>query len=192
VLPTLLPPHSAIRASALALELREVHKTYRAGIPGCLARAEALRGIELRVCAGEVVGIIGERGAGKTTLLLCAAGLLRADRGTITRFGTAGGAGAAQAIYLPARTRPLPALSSAILRGARILLLDDALPALGDRAVALLRALARRGLAIIITGRELPPVGDVATRFMQLEGGRLHALPPVRHVRRVAEEAMQR
>lgn len=69
------------------LELRGVFKRYRAGIPGCSAAIDALRGIDLFVRSGEIVGIAGPPGAGKTTLLLCAAGLLRPDAGTVSWFG---------------------------------------------------------------------------------------------------------
>jgi ABC-2 type transport system ATP-binding protein len=47
----------------------------------------ALDGVSLRVEAGEVFGLIGPNGAGKTTLLSIAAGLSRADAGTVTLFG---------------------------------------------------------------------------------------------------------
>jgi ABC-type multidrug transport system ATPase subunit len=70
-----------------ALSLLKVSKTYRAGVPGCQARVEVLRGVDLDVLQGEVLGVAGGRGAGKTTLLLCAAGLLRLDSGAIRWFG---------------------------------------------------------------------------------------------------------
>jgi ABC-2 type transport system ATP-binding protein len=70
------------------LSLDAVTRTYRAGVPGCLARVEVLRGVDLQVTQGEILGVAGLRGAGKTTLLLCAAGLLRPDSGAITWFGS--------------------------------------------------------------------------------------------------------
>ena len=73
---------------ALALTLRDVHRSYRAGIAGCSATVQALRGIDLELAEGEIVGIVGERGAGKTTLLQCAAGQLKPDRGTVSWFGS--------------------------------------------------------------------------------------------------------
>jgi ABC-2 type transport system ATP-binding protein len=45
---------------------------------------QVLRGIELEVNPGEVVGLIGPNGAGKTTLMSCLLGYLHPDGGTIT------------------------------------------------------------------------------------------------------------
>jgi branched-chain amino acid transport system ATP-binding protein len=61
------------------LELDGVHVFY--GV------IEALRGISLRVDAGEVVTLIGSNGAGKSTTLRAIAGLNRARRGRITFEG---------------------------------------------------------------------------------------------------------
>jgi ABC-2 type transport system ATP-binding protein len=46
-----------------------------------------LRGIDLEIPRGRVVGLLGKNGAGKTTLLKCALGLLKVDAGTATVFG---------------------------------------------------------------------------------------------------------
>ncbi len=50
----------------------------------------ALRGIELRVDAGEVVGVVGPNGAGKTTLLKTLAGIITPDRGRLHVRGRVG------------------------------------------------------------------------------------------------------
>jgi len=70
-----------------ALSLRDIAKTYRAGMRGCAARIDALRSVSFDVAPGELIGLLGPNGAGKSTLLLCLAGLLRPDRGTIAWFG---------------------------------------------------------------------------------------------------------
>jgi ABC-2 type transport system ATP-binding protein len=53
------------------------------GLHKRLGRVEALRGVELSVEAGALVGLVGPDGAGKTTLLRCIAGLYRADEGHV-------------------------------------------------------------------------------------------------------------
>ena len=70
-----------------ALQLLDVYRAYRAGIPKCSAAVQVLRGATLEVSAGEIVGVAGAPGAGKTTLLQLAAGIQRPDRGAIAWFG---------------------------------------------------------------------------------------------------------
>ncbi len=48
-----------------------------------LGGAEVLRGVDLAVDAGGLVGLVGPDGAGKTTLLRCIAGLYRPDGGSV-------------------------------------------------------------------------------------------------------------
>jgi ABC-2 type transport system ATP-binding protein len=50
---------------------------------------EALRGLDLRVRAGEIYGLLGPNGSGKTTFIRCVAGLLRPEAGTLTVLGQA-------------------------------------------------------------------------------------------------------
>jgi D-methionine transport system ATP-binding protein len=80
------------------IELEQVHKSYALGP----RRVTALRGVDLRVEAGEVFGIIGASGAGKSTLLRLINLLERPDSG---REQVAG--------------QDLLALDEAGLRGAR-------------------------------------------------------------------------
>src|SRR5688500_2067186 len=69
------------------LSLRNVSKSYHAGIRGCSAAVTVLRDVDLNVFAGEIVAIAAAPAAGKTTLLMCAAGLIRPDRGAVSWFG---------------------------------------------------------------------------------------------------------
>lgn len=58
-----------------ALALTELHKSYGA--------KTALRGVDLEVGPGEVVGLLGPNGAGKSTLTKIACGLVRATSGSV-------------------------------------------------------------------------------------------------------------
>ena len=59
--------------------------------------ATALAGVDLRVAAGTVVGLVGPNGSGKTTLLHAAAGLVTVDAGSIRVVGAPAGSRAARA-----------------------------------------------------------------------------------------------
>ncbi|MBN9122654.1 MAG: ABC transporter ATP-binding protein [Planctomycetes bacterium] len=61
------------------LEITDIRKRYGTTV--------ALDGVSLTVEAGEVFGLLGPNGAGKTTLLSIAAGLTRADGGSVKLFG---------------------------------------------------------------------------------------------------------
>jgi branched-chain amino acid transport system ATP-binding protein/neutral amino acid transport system ATP-binding protein len=56
-------------------------------VAGYSAADEVLRGVDLFVDPGEIVGVIGPNGAGKSTLLKTIAGLLKPGRGHITFEG---------------------------------------------------------------------------------------------------------
>ncbi|MFL6117435.1 MAG: ATP-binding cassette domain-containing protein [Catenulispora sp.] len=57
------------------------------GLTKSFAGADAVRGVDLAVTAGEIVGFLGPNGAGKTTTLRMLTTLLRPDSGTATVAG---------------------------------------------------------------------------------------------------------
>jgi ABC-2 type transport system ATP-binding protein len=59
---------------------RQVHKAF--------GTTRALDGLDLEVRPGEVHGFLGPNGSGKSVTLRIVLGLLRADRGAVTLFGT--------------------------------------------------------------------------------------------------------
>ena len=62
------------------------------------ARAMVIRGVNLRVAAGEVVALLGANGAGKTTTLRVVSGLVPATAGTVKVLGAGIGRGSAYKI----------------------------------------------------------------------------------------------
>jgi ABC-2 type transport system ATP-binding protein len=72
-----------------ALAVRRLTKRY--------GRVEALRGVDLEVGEGELVGLLGPNGAGKSTLVKVACGLVRATGGEAEVCGSAAGSVAARA-----------------------------------------------------------------------------------------------
>ncbi len=72
---------------APAVVVEDLHKTVAVGFRR--RKVEILRGVDLTVAEGEVVGLLGPNGAGKTTTLKIVLGLMRASAGC-TRLGVAG------------------------------------------------------------------------------------------------------
>lgn len=65
---------------------------------------EALSAVDLQICPGRIVGLLGPNGSGKTTLIKIASGLLTATGGTLTIGGKAPGVETKELVsYLPDR-----------------------------------------------------------------------------------------
>src|SRR5689334_24134945 len=72
-----------------ALAVRDLRKRY--------GTTEALKGVDLAVGEGELVGLLGPNGAGKSTLVKIACGLVRPTAGTAEVCGAPAGSRAAGA-----------------------------------------------------------------------------------------------
>jgi zinc transport system ATP-binding protein len=128
----------------VALELDDVDFAYVPGQP-------VLRGVDLRVEAGEFVAIAGPNGGGKTTLLRLALGLERPSRGRVLLFGEAAAAAGERARigYLAQRTQlgvHAPATVREVVEAGRAPLRPFGRLRADDRA-AVEEALERVGIA---------------------------------------------
>ena len=65
-------------------------KSFHHGIPPRRRRIEVLKGADLEIGAGELVGLVGENGSGKTVLMQIVVGLLKRDGGEVERHGKLG------------------------------------------------------------------------------------------------------
>lgn len=77
------------RATRPVLTVRDVRKTFRRSL-WPRHEVEVLRGVDLDVRPGEIVGLVGENGSGKSTLMKIVVGLLPADTGRVEQSGTVG------------------------------------------------------------------------------------------------------
>ena len=68
-----------MNAGVPAIAIRDLTKSYGA--------IHAVRGLSLKVAAGEIFGFLGANGAGKTTTIRILLDLLRPTRGTAAIFG---------------------------------------------------------------------------------------------------------
>ena len=85
--PTDRPPSAPVD---VGLTATGITKSYHRGIWPRRREVVVLRGADLTVGAGEVVGLVGENGSGKSTLMKVLVGALAADAGTVEVSGRIG------------------------------------------------------------------------------------------------------
>lgn len=71
------------------LRVEGLEKSFYRGLPP-RRRTEVLKGADLMVCAGELVGLVGENGSGKSTLMQIVVGMLGRAGGEVERLGRLG------------------------------------------------------------------------------------------------------
>jgi ABC-2 type transport system ATP-binding protein len=208
----------------LVLETRGLVKRFGATV--------AADGVDVRVAAGTICGLLGRNGAGKTTLLRMILGLLPPDAGVVRLFGRpapAGDTGAREAVggfveeprfypYMSARKNlellsrldgpraavsPAEALemvglagrgadkvrgfstgmkqrlgvASALVRGPRLLVLDEptiGLDPAGATAVrGLVRDIAGRGGTVFLSSHNMTEVAEICDSVVIIHDGRV-------------------
>lgn len=82
---SLTPPNVTEDASAIVLRVSDLRKSFHRGIPPRRRTIEVLKGADLEVQTGELVGLVGENGSGKSTLMQIVVGLLKRDGGKFER-----------------------------------------------------------------------------------------------------------
>lgn len=75
-------------ASRIVLEARGLERTFNTGSSLRPKKVSAVAGVDLRLHAGEVLGVVGESGCGKSTLARMLVGLETPDGGTLAYHGT--------------------------------------------------------------------------------------------------------
>jgi ABC-2 type transport system ATP-binding protein len=79
-----------VPAAAALLVASGIEKSYRRGVWPGAHRRMVLRGADLALYPGEVVGLVGENGSGKSTLMKILVGALAPDGGTVSVAGRLG------------------------------------------------------------------------------------------------------
>jgi ABC-type multidrug transport system ATPase subunit len=72
------------------LRVNGLRKSFHRGLPPRRRTIEVLKGADLGVSAGQLVGLVGENGSGKSTLMQIVVGLQKRDGGEIERPGKLG------------------------------------------------------------------------------------------------------
>ncbi|MFF4905799.1 ABC transporter ATP-binding protein [Streptomyces sp. NPDC001260] len=92
MLPTVPAPaaRTTLAQQQPVLDAAGIEKAYRRGVWPARRSLQVLRGVDLSLAPGEVVGLVGENGSGKSTLMKILVGALHADAGTVSYTGRLG------------------------------------------------------------------------------------------------------
>ncbi len=72
-------------AEPAVLRVKGLIKSFHRGLPPRRRTIEVLKGADVEIRAGELVGLVGENGSGKSTLMQIVVGLLKRDGGDVER-----------------------------------------------------------------------------------------------------------
>src|SRR5919112_656322 len=146
------------------------------GVVKNFGAVSVLKGVDLHVREGEVLGLIGDNGAGKSTLLKTITGFHRPDEGRILIEG--------DEVNLRSVSQARSLGIQTVYPDAKMLLLDEPLAAMGAKEGALIldliqRLKEERGIPMILIVHNYAQVFDVCDRVNLLRNGRIEYDKPV-------------
>lgn len=90
MVPTDTEDHPVGSAGSIVLEAKGITKRFRRGWWPGGDHTQVLRGADMELRRGEIVGLVGENGSGKSTLMKILVGALARDSGRLERDGSLG------------------------------------------------------------------------------------------------------
>src|SRR5919201_32823 len=145
----------------------------------------AVRGADLAVAEGEIIGLIGPNGAGKSTFFNCLAGDTVPTTGRVLFDGI-------DVTRASAEAHARAGIARVLATGPRLMLLDEALAGLTptelQQAIALVRRIHELGITLVIVEHIMEVIMTLAQRVLVFNQGHVIAQGKPHEV--VANEAV--